>query len=94
MDITPVEILGLVGGCMGAFSSLPQTIRILKYKKTDAISLTTYVLLVGSYVLWLIYGIIMDSISITFWNVIAILMGGSVLYLKLTTKEDADTPAE
>lgn len=81
--IEPVEILGLAAGFLTAFSSVPQTIRIIKLKQADAVSAGTYFMLVGSYILWLIYGFIQNAISIIFWNLIGIALGVTVLVLKL-----------
>lgn len=81
--IDPVEVLGLVAGFLTAFASVPQTIRIIRLKQADSVSAGTYFMLVGSYILWLIYGVIQDAISIIFWNVIGIALGCTVLVLKL-----------
>ncbi len=78
-----IEILGIVAGFLTAFASMPQTIRIIKLRQADSVSAMTYSMLVGSYALWLIYGIIQGAVSIVFWNVIAVVLGCTVLYLKL-----------
>ena len=78
-----VEWIGLLAGAFTAFSSIPQTVRIIKLRKADSVSLTTYVMLNTSCILWLSYGIIQGSISIVFWNVISILLTGTVIALKL-----------
>ena len=82
-EIPFVEIIGLCAGALTAFSSIPQTYKIVKLKKADSVSLTTYLMLNGSCILWLTYGIIQASISIVFWNVISILLTGTVITLKL-----------
>ncbi len=82
-EITPVEILGLVGGFLGAFSSLPQTFKIIRTKKADSVSAMTYIMLVLCYSIWAIYGFIQSSISLLFWNIVALLISSTVLYLKL-----------
>ena len=83
MEITPVEILGLIAGFLTAFSSMPQTVKIIRLRKAESVSALTYFMLIGSYALWLTYGVIENSISIVFWNVIALLLGSTVLFLKL-----------
>jgi MtN3 and saliva related transmembrane protein len=83
MNISAVEILGLFAGFLTAFSSVPQSLKIIKLKQAEAVSTLTFGMLVGSYILWLVYGLIMGSVSIVFWNVIALLLGGTVLVLKL-----------
>ena len=81
--IPPVEILGLVAGAFTAFTSIPQTYKILKSKDAASVSLMMFMMFHISCILWLIYGIIMSSISIIFWNVISVLTTGSVVILKI-----------
>lgn len=81
--IPSVEILGLAAGFLTAFSSMPQTYRIVKLKQAQSVSLLTYVMLNLSCVLWLLYGIFQFSVSIIFWNVVSIFMTGTVIVLKL-----------
>jgi MtN3 and saliva related transmembrane protein len=81
--IEPIEILGLLAGFLTAFATLPQTLKILKLKDAKAVATGTYLMLVGSYILWLIYGVVVNAISIIFWNIIAIFLGLIVLYLKI-----------
>lgn len=83
MSIAPLEILGLFAGFLTAFATLPQTMKIIKTKDAKAVSVGTFIMLLASYILWLIYGIIGEAISIIFWNVIAIALGLVVLYLKI-----------
>lgn len=83
LDIPAVEILGLVAGAFTAFTSLPQTYKIIKSKDAQSVSLLTFVMFHISCILWLIYGIIMASISIIFWNVISFCTTGSVVVLKI-----------
>jgi uncharacterized protein with PQ loop repeat len=86
-----LQALGMVGGFLSAFATLPQAIKIIRLKKAESVSVGTYFVLVASYVLWLIYGVIDGAVSIVFWNVIALFIGGTVLYLKLFAwKEDKD----
>jgi MtN3 and saliva related transmembrane protein len=83
MMIDQVEILGLVAGFLTAFSSLPQSIKIIKLKESNSVSTLTYAMLTSSYVLWLTYGVILGLISIIIWNTIALVLGGSILALKI-----------
>lgn len=83
IEIPPVEIVGLVAGFLTAFSSVPQTYKIVKLGQAQSVSLVTYLMLNMSCVLWLTYGIMQGSISIIFWNVISVIMTGAVVVLKL-----------
>ena len=88
LNIPPVELIGLFAGFLTAFSSVPQTIKIIKLKQAASVSAVTYFMLIGSYALWLTYGIILGAVSIIFWNIIALLLGCSVLGLKLFVWKD------
>ncbi len=81
--IEPVEILGLAAGSLTAFSSVPQTYKIIKFKHAESVSLLTYLMMNASCILWLLYGLLQASVSIIFWNVISILMTATVIILKL-----------
>jgi len=90
-----VEILGLFAGFLTAFSSVPQAIKIIKTRDAKSVSAGTYAMLVGSYLLWLIYGVVQGAFSIIFWNIIGLALGGVVLFLKLVVwKENLDEGAK
>ncbi len=78
-----IELIGLLAGFLTAFSTLPQTIKIIRQKESDAVSVVTLLMLTGSYALWLAYGVIQGLISIIFWNIIALAFGIIVLVLKM-----------
>ncbi|MCB9982639.1 MAG: hypothetical protein H6861_03055 [Rhodospirillales bacterium] len=86
--IEPVELIGLAAGFLTAFSTVPQSIRIIRVRQAAAVSAGTYFMLLGSYILWLVYGIIQGAISIIFWNVIGIILGAAVLIMKLFIWKD------
>jgi len=81
-EIANIEILGLIAGFFTAFCTIPQSIKIIRTKQADSVSGFTFSMLLASYILWLIYGIILGAISIIFWNVIAIIFGSITLFLK------------
>ncbi len=81
-ELSNLEILGLAAGFFTAFCTIPQSIKIIRTKEAEAVSGYTFSMLLASYILWLIYGIIAGSISIVFWNVIAIIFGSTTLFLK------------
>lgn len=82
MEISNIEILGLVAGFFTAFCTIPQSIKIIRTKEAESVSGFTFSMLLASYVLWLLYGLYLGAISIIFWNVIAIIFGSTTLFLK------------
>lgn len=83
ISIAPIEILGLFAGFLTAFSSVPQTVKIIKMKSAETVSAGTYFMIFGSCILWFAYGFLQNAISIIFWNVVGVISSGTVLILKL-----------
>lgn len=84
IDIPPVEILGFIAGIFGSFCSVPQSIKIIKTKDASSVSMSTFTMLLIAYLLWLAYGLVIGSISLVFWNIIASILASTTLYLKIT----------
>ncbi len=78
-----VEIVGIVAGALSCTTFLPQVIKTYKSKSTKDVSLAMFVIAAVSTTLWLIYGILISSFSLTFTNAIVLLLSLIMLYLKL-----------
>ena len=78
-----VEIVGIVAGALSCTTFLPQVIKTYKSKSTKDVSLAMFVIAAVSTTLWLIYGILISSFSLTFTNAIVLLLSIIMLYLKL-----------
>lgn len=83
MQISPVELLGLVAGLFGTFASAPQAIKIIRTRQARDVSLTMFLMAFTGSVLWGIYGWLEQAPSIMFWNAIAVLMFSAIIWLKL-----------
>ena len=67
--IDPIfEIIGLSAAFLTTSAFIPQVYKIYKEKNADGISLTMYVILFIGVLLWLIYGILIGSLSIIIAN--------------------------
>lgn len=64
------EYIGLLAGLLSTCAFLPQVIKAIKTKKTNDISLTTNIILLIAIILWFIYGIFINSISLIIFNFI------------------------
>jgi MtN3 and saliva related transmembrane protein len=76
-------ILGMVAGCCSTVAFVPQVLKIWREGDTNAISLRMYVMRVAGFVLWLGYGFALGSIPLIVFNVLNLLLGGTILALKL-----------
>ena len=77
------ELLGFIAaiGTTGAF--IPQVYKVYKTKKTQDLSLGTFILFSCGVLLWSIYGLIVGSLSIFLANSLTFLMAVYILTMIL-----------
>ncbi|MDQ7249063.1 SemiSWEET family sugar transporter [Dongia sedimenti] len=78
-----IEALGLFAACLTTSSFLPQAIRIWRTRSARDVSLVMYLMMAAGNTLWLVYGILIGSVSMIFANATCLLMVASVLVLKV-----------
>ncbi len=66
--ISITEAVGLVAGFLISFGLVPQILRVLKLRDAQQISLPFNLLSLGGTTLWLIYGVSLGLLAVTFWN--------------------------
>ena len=69
-----IEGIGLLAGFIGVFGWYPQVRRVWVDKRADGVSVPTFTVIAISLVLWLIYGILKNSIAIITANIFALIM--------------------
>ena len=77
------EIIGLLAAFLTTSAFIPQVYKIYKDKNADGISLTMYIILFIGVLLWLIYGVLIGSVSIIIANGITALLQLSIIIFKL-----------
>lgn len=82
----PVTILGLIAACCTTISFVPQAIKVIRSKQTQAISLVMYILLNIGVALWTTYGILLGDWPIMLANGITLIFTMSILLMKLRYK--------
>ena len=73
------EIIGLIAAVCTTFAFVPQVIKVWKTKQTKDLSLRMYSIMFLGIVLWLVYGILIDSLSIILANVVTATLVGTIL---------------
>ena len=73
-----VEGIGLFAGFLGVLGWYPQVKRVWIEGKAEGISVPTFVVISVSLSLWLLYGILKNSVAIVVANIFALIMIGSV----------------
>lgn len=81
-----IEIIGLTAACLTTGSFLPQVYKIWKHKSSDGVSLSMYLFMFTGVVLWFVYGLLIESISVMLANLIAGIFQMIIIYYKLKLK--------
>ena len=80
------EIIGLIAAACTTFAFIPQVMKVWKTKQTKDLSLRMYSIMFIGILLWLIYGIRIDSLSIILANVVTAILVGTILVFIIAGK--------
>ena len=78
-----IEIIGIAAAICTTAAFAPQAYKIYREKSAKEVSLTMYLVMLTGLILWLIYGILMNSISIKLANTVSILLVLMIIYYKI-----------
>jgi MtN3 and saliva related transmembrane protein len=81
MNFNP-EILGLIGGTLSCITFVPQIFKTWKSKSVKDISVSSFLIVVCSTIVWIGYGILKDSISVLLTNIIVFFTAVIMLWMK------------
>ena len=81
------EIIGLIAAVCTTFAFIPQVIKVWKTKQTMDLSLRMYLIMFIGILLWLVYGIRIDSLSIILANVVTAILVGTILVYIMKGKQ-------
>lgn len=73
------EIIGLIAAVCTTFAFIPQVMKVWKTKQTKDLSLRMYSIMFIGIILWLVYGIRIDSLSIIMANIVTATLVGTIL---------------
>ena len=77
------EIIGIIAASLTTSGFIPQVYKIYKEKNAKGVSLTMYLILFVGVLLWLVYGILIGSLSIIIANSVTALLQLCVIIFKL-----------
>ncbi len=83
-----VEIIGYLAGILTLITYVPQAVKTLRTRRTEDLSLLTYVILAVSALLWTVYGLATRQPAIGITNVIVFATSGLILVVKLRGSSD------
>ena len=73
-DLQRSEIVGLVAGFGTTFAALPDLIKMLRQRSCKGMNPTMAAILGVFQVVWIYYGLLIDSWPLVMWNVVAVLV--------------------
>jgi MtN3 and saliva related transmembrane protein len=77
------KYIGYAAGALTVISFLPQVLRVWRTRATHDLSRTTFILLLISGVMWLVYGFARSDWPVIATNSGLVLMNGSLLLAKI-----------
>lgn len=85
--------VGTAAALCSITSFAPQAIKIWKEKDASSVSLKTYSLTVTCFVLWVVYGVMIQAWPVTIANACALVMAAIVLVMKWRFRDGPPEPA-
>ncbi len=89
MDPLIAETIGYIGGLCTAFCFMPQTLKTIRSKNVQGLSLISYVLYCIGILSWVLYGIYVHSIQMVVFNSISLFFAGYILIMILIYRKKA-----
>lgn len=80
------DILGSVAGALTTLAFIPQVVKTWQTKSAHDISIMTISLFCTGLVLWLLYGISINSWPVMISNAVTLALAGAILAMKLRFK--------
>ncbi|WP_111706795.1 SemiSWEET family sugar transporter [Lutibacter citreus] len=80
------EIIGLIAAALTTSAYVPQAYKTWKTKSAGNISLTMYLVMLSGVILWLIYGIHLNSLAMILANIVTIILTVLIIIFKLKYK--------
>lgn len=81
--MTTADVIGTIAAVLTTSSFLPQAIKVLRTRETEAISLAMYSLFTAGVSLWGIYGLMTWQWSIIIANGITVVLAAIILSMKV-----------
>jgi len=85
-ELCVAELIGYDAAFCGTVSLIPQIVKLWKERSAKAISATMYLIYTLGVVLWLIYGIMINSIPLIIAEIITLVLSIAILIMKYLWK--------
>jgi MtN3 and saliva related transmembrane protein len=82
-EIKMIEAIGIIAGTCTTLAFIPQLKKIWISKSAKDISTQMYIFYCSGLLLWTIYGVLINSVSIIIANGLTLLLSLGILFLKI-----------
>lgn len=89
-----ISVIGLVAAFLTTGAFVPQAVKTIRTKSTEDLSLATFAMMFTGTICWFTYGWLNQDLPIILANLIAIVLTGSILILKLRSIFSKDVHAK
>jgi MtN3 and saliva related transmembrane protein len=77
------EIIGGIAAILTTAAYIPQSIKVIRDKNTQSLSLGMYSLISSGIAAWVVYGIMIESPSVIIANAITLVLALFILFMKI-----------
>jgi MtN3 and saliva related transmembrane protein len=83
LEIIHPDVIGGMAAVLTTIAFLPQVIKSWRTRSTRDVSMGMFVILNTGIVLWLVYGLVLNSMPLIFANAVTLFLTGTILALKI-----------
>lgn len=83
-----VEVIGLLGATFTTLAFVPQVVKIWKNQSSNGVSLSMYVCMLVGIIIWLAYGILINSIAVIAANILSGILQVVIIFLTLKNRKN------
>lgn len=81
-----IELIGFIAAILTTVAFIPQVYKVWQTKSVSGMSLTMYLIFFCGVLLWLVYGLIINSLPMIIGNTVTIVLTLIILYFLLRSK--------
>jgi MtN3 and saliva related transmembrane protein len=81
-----IELIGFIAAILTTVAFVPQVYKVYQTKSVSGMSLTMYIIFFCGVLLWLVYGLIINSLPMIIGNTITVVLTSIILYFLLKSK--------
>lgn len=82
MTIPWPNVIGTAAALCSMASFTPQIVKIVRERDASSVSLRMYLVTVTGFILWTVYGVLIESLPVAASNIVCLALSATILVLK------------